>query len=267
VQLARRMSKAQPLIAMAKRGDLATRVTAILDRTQSRGRLNTIQIGAALAGALAVVLGIAPLRTVRAAPKPTPLAGQDSRSAQPPMNARRSSGMDRALLEAAADDDVELMVSFFVAGANVNGVVRGDGSPLIAAARAGHLGAARWLLDHGADPNLGVPGDGNPLIMAAQAGRMTVVEFLLDHGADIERVVDGDENALITASAAGQLDVVKFLVARGANVNARVWVEEARVRAPGQLVSGAEWRSPLSMALRRGHDAVVRYLRSVGAQE
>ena len=52
-------------------------------------------------------------------------------------------------------------------GAQVNAVVDGDGSPLICAAREGHLDIVRLLLEHGADVNLAGPGDGNPLIMAA----------------------------------------------------------------------------------------------------
>ena len=68
VQLARRMSNApaQPLLAMAKRSDLATRVSAILDLTQSRGRLGAAQVGTALAGAAVLMLAVAPLRAVSA---------------------------------------------------------------------------------------------------------------------------------------------------------------------------------------------------------
>lgn len=116
------------------------------------------------------------------------------------------------------------------------------------------------LLDRGADPNLGVQGDGNPLIMAAREGHLSIVSLLLDRGARIEDIVDGDENALIQASGAGALDVVKLLVARGANVNARVYVEEPYRGA-------SEWRTPLSMARRGQHRAVVEFLLSKGARE
>jgi hypothetical protein len=266
VQLARRMSTAhtQPLLAMARRSNLATRVSAILDRTQSRGRLRAPQIGAALAGAAALMLAVAPLRAVGAAKLAAPAQGAAESGPSP--EGRRAVAMDRALLEAAADGDIELMSSLIATGASVNGMVRGDGSPLIAAARSGRLAAVRFLLDRGADPNLAVRGDGNPLIMAAKSGRTATVEFLLARGANIEQVVDGDENALISAGAAGQLDVVKLLVARGANVNARVWVNEAWL-APGVPKREGEWRTPLNMALRSKHDGVASYLRSVGAQE
>ena len=68
-------------------------------------------------------------------------------------------------------------------------------------------------------------------------------------------------NALIEASASGHLAVVKLLVVRGANVNARVWAEASGVSGSG------EWRTPLSMARRRGHSAVVSFLQSVGGRE
>jgi ankyrin repeat protein len=97
--------------------------------------------------------------------------------------------------------------------------------------------------------------------MAAREGHADVIELLLSRGASIDLVAPDDENALIQASGAGHVDVVKLLVARDANVNVRVWADS------GFRQSGGEWRTPLSMALRGGHDAVAAYLRSVGARE
>jgi ankyrin repeat protein len=128
------------------------------------------------------------------------------------------------------------------------------------AAAAGHANIVSLLLERGADLNLGVPGDGNPLIMAASEGRVEIVSLLLDRGARIEDVVPGDENALCKASEQGQLDVAKLLVSRGANVNARIWVENGRGQA-------GEWRSPLIMARRGKHQAVVDFLIASGARE
>ena len=65
--------------------------------------------------------------------------------------------------------------------------------------------------------------------------------------------------ALIHACEAGQLEVVRLLIQRGANVNARV---EA-IGPDGR----SEWRTPLSMARRNGHHAVVRLLQAAGARE
>ncbi len=96
--------------------------------------------------------------------------------------------------------------------------------------------------------------------MAASEGRADIVSLLLDRGARLEEVVPGDENALCKASEQGQLNVVKLLASRGANVNVRIWVERARGRE-------GEWRSPLIMARRNGHRAVVEFLIASGARE
>jgi ankyrin repeat protein len=138
--------------------------------------------------------------------------------------------------------------------------VDGDGTPLIAAAGAGHAEIVNLLLDSKADPNLASEGDGSPLIAAAAKGHLEIVRLLLDRGADIDRVVPGDENPLIQASGNGHLDVVRLLVSRGADVNVRVWIEPTDWRPAG------EWRSPLSMARLDNHEAVAAFLVSAGAR-
>lgn len=263
VSLARRMSKAsaQPALGMANRSDLSTRVSALLDGNQRRGRAGLLAVTSAMSVASFVMLVIAPVRAVAQPRNPTAAATQESGSPTEGASARRSAPLDRALFEAAESGDISGIDKLLGAGANVNCALDGDGSPLIGAARSGRLAAVRLLLERGADPNMPVPGDGNPLIMAAREGHADVVALLLDRGAGIDQMVPGDENALIQASGNGQLDVVKLLVARGADVNARAWVERAFERPNG------EWRTPLSMARKGGHDAVVAFLLSVGARE
>jgi ankyrin repeat protein len=95
--------------------------------------------------------------------------------------------------------------------------------------------------------------------MAAGAGELDVVRFLLDRGAALEKVVPGDENPLIHACEGGQAEVVRLLIERGADVNARVWADHGD--------RGGEWRTPLSMARRGGHAAVVSLLLAAGARE
>jgi beta-lactamase regulating signal transducer with metallopeptidase domain len=207
---------------------------------------------------------------------------------------RRASALDRALFEVAEDGDVSDIQELLRAGANVNSVIMGDGTPLMGASGKGHIEAVRLLLDHGADPNTPVSGDGNALIvgarhghidvvrllldrgadpnaavlgdgnaliMAAREGHANVVTLLLDRGANIDQVVPGDENALIGASGAGHLNVVQLLVSRRADVNARVWVEATPWRPFG------EWRSPLSEARKQRHQDIVQFLLSVGARD
>ncbi|MGH9162774.1 MAG: ankyrin repeat domain-containing protein [Vicinamibacteraceae bacterium] len=247
VELARRMSPAhaRPALSMANRSDLSTRVSALLDQSQRRGRAGRWTAAAAIGGAALAVLALAPVRTI----------AQSSERAAGPSQPLRSSPLDRALFEVAENGNIDEIDALISGGANVDAALPGDGTPLIGAARRGHVDAVQRLLDQGADPNMPVRGDANPLIMAAREGHAEVVALLLDRGADIEQIVPEDENALIQASRGGHLRVVELLVARGADVNARAWTES----------NGGEWRTPLNMARRGGHDAVVKLLLASGA--
>jgi hypothetical protein len=241
---------------MANRSDLSTRVTALLDATQRRGRVGRGAAALVVPAAVAAVLAIAPLRAVAVVREP----GQSAAGEQRERTAQGSSRFNRGLVEAAADGDVQAMTEFLNAGADINASVDGDGSPLIAAAREGRMPVIRFLLERGADVNLAVPGDGNPLIMAAREGHLAIVELLLARGAIVDQVVPGDENALIQASGSGHLPVVEMLVAHGADINGAVWVGH------GDQVNGnGEWRTPLSMARRGRHQDVEKFLLSRGA--
>jgi beta-lactamase regulating signal transducer with metallopeptidase domain len=287
VRLATRLSRttAQPALGMAKRSDLSARVSAILDASQHRGRAGMTTAAAALVTMAGVVIALAPVRAVPASPtheasalgQTVPrVAAQEAggitggvRGGVPggvtggvPGGVRRlPSALDRALYEAAEEGDVDAIAKLLDAGADVNAAIGGDGSPLIGAARQGRLDAVRLLLDRGADPNGAVRGDGNPLIMAAREGHVDVVELLLEREASIDEIVPGDENALIQASGHGQLAVVKLLVSRGADVNARAWAARSADGEEG------EWRTPLGMARRGKHEAIVAFLQSAGARD
>ena len=261
VLLAQQMSNAHahPALGMANRSDLSTRVSALLDTSQQRGRVGLLAGAIAMSMASILVLAIAPVRAVPRSSNSTFIASQNPQSKTIP-SSRRVSATDQALFEAAENGDTSSIDQLLNAGANVNCAIDGDGSPLIGAARKGHLAAVRLLLDRGADPNMPVRGDGNPLIMAAREGHADVVALLLDRGANIDQMVPDDENALINASGGGHLFVVKLLVSRGADVNARIWVESSNY-------SKGEWRSPLSMARKGGHNAVADFLLAAGARE
>ena len=75
-------------------------------------------------------------------------------------------------------------------GADVNGFVLSDETPLINAAREGNLDVVRYLVAHGADINLAVPAEAgpapeirSPLSEALKHGRTQVVDYLRAHGA------------------------------------------------------------------------------------
>ena len=260
VTLARRLATAPPIasLGMAHRSDLSARVTAVLDHTRPRGRTGARRATAIAVAAACVLTTLAPLRLVAASTSSAleaPSALVVPNAPQGPSQSR----LDRALVEAADEGDIDDVRALLDRGGNVNAAVDGDGSPLIAAARAGHLELVTLLLDRGADVNLAVSGDGAPLLMAAREGHVDIVRLLLDRGADIHLAVADDENALIQASGSGRLAVVRLLVERGADVNAQLWAGTAYDRTDG------EWRTPLSVAIRGGYRDVAAFLRAQGA--
>lgn len=347
VSLARRISGSapQPMIAMAARSDLSTRISAVLDTSQARGRLRSLPAIAALFVTAGVSTAMTPVHVVTIPVASTPAVTTvkspvrvDSTEANtsvktparagslgvaetpvpavsvvsttegttlmppdrivpttvPAPRVTRAFDCRSSLLRAVERGNLESLAAQIAQGAEVNCTEEGDGTPLIIAARRGHKEAVALLLASGADPNLASTGDGNPIIVAAQKGHIEVVQLLLDNRADpnigvpgdgnaliaaagagnleiaqlllargarIEDVVEGDENPLIHASEFGQISMVQFLIGRGANVNARVWVPPTDSRSAG------EWRSPLSMARRGGHDALVTLLLNAGARQ
>jgi beta-lactamase regulating signal transducer with metallopeptidase domain len=265
VVLAQRLSASsmQPLLGMANRSDLSARVSALLDATQRRGRAGALVAAGAMGVAAVVVVGVAPLTAVAR----VEAAVLDRGSQSPEQNiarkvtrAPRPRALDRALLEAVEEGDLEQVNEIIAAGGNVNAPIYGDGSALIVAAKKADMRLVRRLIEAGADVNLGVEGDGSPLIQAGYRGSLDIATLLLDQGADVNKIVPGDENALMCASEGGHLAVVQLLVKRGANVNERIWNERGGDR-PG------EWRTALSQARKNGHTAVVNYLASLGARE
>jgi beta-lactamase regulating signal transducer with metallopeptidase domain len=265
VTLARRMSATpvQPLLGMANRSDLSTRVTAVLDDRLRRGRAGFALVAGTVVASAIVVATVAPVRAV-AKPDADIMAALDESSQRRKTFAageRKSRALDTELYEAANEGDYAGVRELVEAGANANAVIDGDGSPLIGAARSGKMLIAQYLLDHGADANQPVPGDGSPLIVAAQLGRLDLVALLVQRGADVNLAVAGDENPLMNAAQNGHLEVVKFLIDKGADIHARIWSER------GGVTDGGEWRTALSQARKSRNLALVRYLESLGARE
>lgn len=261
VTLAQRMSATpvQPLLGMANRSDLSTRVTAVLDDRLRRGRAGVALAAGAMAAAAVIVTAVAPIRAVARNDAAVTSAEEQRAQRNYRPGERRARALDQELYEAAAAGDLAGVREMIDAGADADAVIAGDGSPLIGAARSGSIEIARFLLDHGANANQPVPGDGSPLIVAATTGRMDQVVLLVEHGADVNLEVAGDENPLMGAAEGGHLEIVRFLVDRGADVHTRIWNE--RYNGAG------EWRTALSQARRNGHAHVVQYLQSVGARE
>jgi hypothetical protein len=290
VSLAGRVSKArtQPALGMANRSDLSARVSALLDASQRRGRAGWRPTAGALSVAGLVVLTLAPVRAVTQSRKQHAASAQTPGSQSNTTGKRVASALDRELVRAAADGDISGIDELLRAGANVNCTIDVGGaasSPLISAAREGRLDAVRLLLDRGADPNLLAPFDESAMIHAAAEGHVDIVSLLLDRGASIDQTATFGDNALHRASANGHLEVVKLLIARGADVNARaqavgttvtignILMTHRAVKIDGTIQRAddtpkqGEWRTPLGMAEKGGHEDVVAFLIASGARE
>jgi ankyrin repeat protein/beta-lactamase regulating signal transducer with metallopeptidase domain len=279
VTLAQRVTSAEavPMLSMAGRSDLSVRVRALLDATMPRGR----------AGRRAVLMSVAAAGVIVAALSPLRAAGASRKTAddQAPRLPAAQSAIARALgdlIESAQRGNVRDVSELLAAGADVNTVIEGDGTALIAAARSDRLEMVTFLVEQGADVNLGVEGDGNPLIMASQRGAREVVQYLLDRGADVNASVKGDGSPLIVAARSKQLPLVSLLVEHGANVNLGVEGDgnpliAASASGAGNIVQylldhGADIEAvvpsdenALINASANGHLAVVRLLVERGA--
>ena len=103
VELAERLSSVEksPMLAMANRSDLATRVSALLDNRQQRGRAGTVSVALACVAAAAVVLMLAPVRLV-AAPPQQPITAADAMPMAQPESAPAAAA-EPALAPPSAD--------------------------------------------------------------------------------------------------------------------------------------------------------------------
>ncbi|KAL2835623.1 ankyrin repeat-containing domain protein [Aspergillus pseudoustus] len=90
---------------------------------------------------------------------------------------------------------------------------RGD-TALTLAAKAGHEGITRLLLEHDVHVEAFVDGERTPLLMAAWRGHEDIVSLLLEKGGDIDAVDSKGRNALWHAADGGHIGVVKILLNR-----------------------------------------------------
>ena len=120
-------------------------------------------------------------------------------------------------------------------------------TPLHLAAFFGHEGAARLLLEHGADANV-VARHATlqvaPLHSAAAGAHPGIVKLLLEAGADATARQGGGFTALHSAAQNGDRDSTDALVEHGADTGA----------------TDADGRTPADLAAAAGHDDLVDFL-------
>jgi hypothetical protein len=140
---------------------------------------------------------------------------------------------NEALLEYAARGDAEGTGRSLDAGADPNhnpsmsppsrsGFLGRPDTPLINAARGGHVRVVRLLLARGALPNVRTL-DETPLHAAAKRGHTDIVSLLLEAGASVNARVGlgGHEDAMTAAKAYRHADTVSLLYLGGAPIEPR----------------------------------------------
>ncbi|MBM3772558.1 MAG: hypothetical protein FJW27_14975 [Acidimicrobiia bacterium] len=142
----------------------------------------------------------------------------------------------------------------------------GGSTPLLFAARQGHVETAKTLLDAGANVNDTAASGTSALVIAAHSNHGPLAMLLLSRGADPSAAGAG-YSALHAAVLRGNLELVKALLDKGANPNALITHGSPLRRLSAdysirhQMING----SALWLAARLGHLEIARALRAHGA--
>jgi len=125
--------------------------------------------------------------------------------------------------------------------------------PLGLAAYAGQARVVKYLIAQGADVNFALPGMGfSALTGAVSESQVEAVKVLVAAGANVNQVYEnGEASVLTTAAANGNVDIIKVLLDAGADVNLRI----------------KDGKSPLAMAVEKGHEQAAELIRSRGGTE
>lgn len=132
-------------------------------------------------------------------------------------------------------------------------------TPLIMAARNGHLEVVKYLIENcGADKAQqgSVRFDGEtiegapPLWCAAAAGHYDVVKYLVESGADVNQTTYTNSTPLRAASFDGHFEIVKFLVENKADIE----------------IANRHGHTCLMIACYKGHKDIAEYLLNLNAQ-
>ncbi|XP_022091038.1 ankyrin repeat and KH domain-containing protein mask-like isoform X2 [Acanthaster planci] len=127
---------------------------------------------------------------------------------------------------------------------------KGDCTPLMEAASAGHVDIVKLLIDYGADVNAQSSAGNTPLMYACSGGHEDAVKVLLDHGANIEDHNENGHTPLMEAASSGHVGIAKVLLERGAGINTH---------------SNEFKESALTLACYKGHLEMVQFLLEAGA--
>ncbi|MGV3524873.1 MAG: ankyrin repeat domain-containing protein [Candidatus Sericytochromatia bacterium] len=155
-------------------------------------------------------------------------------------------------------------------------------TPLMQAARRGHVPLFQMLLAQGHDPRIQAPDRMTALMLAAQSGQAEIVDALLRAGLAVDATHEEGEDALQFALAHGHLPIVQMLLGRGASLKAKTPEGEGYLLAAlhsGDLamlrfvfsqgfaptdLSAAQYQEVVSHAAYAGHTELLTYLLAQG---
>lgn len=167
----------------------------------------------------------------------------------------------RALMDAAANPGLPLNLAsrtgdtksvnlWLSVGADVNTRL-GDSTPLISAARGGHVEVVKILLDKGAKLDMTDQYRQTALAYAAMADSGEIITLLVSKGADINEKNDVGTTAIMAAAAKNNVAALRKLIDLGADVNAK----------------DSSGKTVLTYALQDKQSRVVQILQQVGAKQ
>jgi ankyrin repeat protein len=161
----------------------------------------------------------------------------------------RQERLCKQLFEAIKSGNQDRVKAALDQGADVN-CLGGDVYPLPYAAHHRHLPIVKLLLSRGAKINLGYEGE-DALLFAVSHGDLPMVRYLLAQGAD-PKLMESELNGtlLMNAARGGHLEIAKLLVQHGVDINLQTLDRE----------------TALNIAQKKGHTAIVEFLKKSGAK-
>lgn len=155
-----------------------------------------------------------------------------------------------ALMIACLSGYTEIVSILLNAGALVNDIDDKGYTCLMLAADKGYIDIVKLLLDGGVDKDMQTITGDTALILATNNNRYEIVNLLVNAGANTSLCTKlGGNDAFAIAMRSGSLSIIKLLYKDSIDIN----------------MKDIDGKYPLMYASINGHDEVIKWLRTVGA--